>query len=69
MEIGARLPNFRKSFKIIKLLELSRQYASNEPSTTFQSCRKLKLCLFLHFEPQMPKDPLKMAQGGQNIEF
>ena len=37
--------------KMIDVSELSQQYASNEPSITFQSCCKLKLWLFLCFGP------------------
>ena len=41
--------------KIIDVAELSHQYASSKPSMIFQSCCKLKLCLFLCFRPQLPK--------------
>ena len=51
-----RPPNFQKYLKLFnKFLESAPQYASNEPSTTFQSCCKLKLFQFSSFVPQMPK--------------
>ena len=48
-------PKFWNFLKTIKVSESSCKYASNEPSTTFQSCRKIKVCIFLCFGPQMPK--------------
>ena len=54
-KFAPRPPNFCKFWKIIKVLILPHQYASKEPSTTFQSICKLQLCLFSCFLPQMPK--------------
>ena len=49
MEFQPQAPKIIKFLKIINISEWSRRYAFNKPSTTFQSCSKLKLCLLSCF--------------------
>ena len=54
-KFGPRPPNFLKLLKLIIHFDSSHRYTSNEPSTPFQSIRKLELCLFSCFGGQRPK--------------
>ena len=46
MEFHPQAPKILKILKIIQISEWSHRYAFNKPSTTFQSCSKLNLCLY-----------------------